>query len=185
MKLKLSGIAFAIINILFFNACSMNEPRPPYVTSTINTGAAKVVMSQTNNATVDIESFSTLGNMENITCRKIVYMGTPAEYTSYVENALKTEFAMAGMLSSDSPIKIKGIVKKVEGANSVYRAYWAFDIELISSNGKSMTVSSKYDYSPVWNGTESCVKMKNTFIPATQKLIREILSNPEFVQLIK
>lgn len=115
----------------------------------------------------------------------MVKMSLPQEYSFYIANAFKTELAIGGMLNGNSPVKIKGTLKNMQSSASVYDPYWYFDVELASSNGKTLRVATKYHYHPEWDGDNACDKMKLAVYPATRKLIYDILTNPEFISLVQ
>ncbi len=171
--------------VLLLSEFAFCKPGTIYTSSQENTEAIKVIMAQTGNTYIDIAKFDTNSSIKKPICRYLVSLGEPSEYTSYIQNALRTELAMGGMLNGSSTVKLTGIVKKIESNASVYGPYWLFSMELISSNGKKLDITSKYSYSPEWNGTAACNNHKQAIYPAVQKLIYETLTNPEFAQLIK
>jgi len=58
-------------------------------------------------------------------------------------------------------------------------------MRLTSSNAKSMTVQSVYDFDSGWDGAAACNMTGQALMPAVQDFILKTVTDPKFQELIK
>ena len=180
-------IMFAIFTVgllILFTGCANKVPE--YAPSTNNIVLLKG-FTQGNNG-IDIASFTDSGRNESkVMCRLAYPVGIAngKTFASYIEDAFKKELVIAGLYNPKSNIKISANIDKIYGSTMLGNAYWSFVVTLKSSNGKSYTVKSKYNYESSFTAYSACNEMQRSFVPAVQKLIKDIIQNPNFKDLIK
>jgi len=122
-----------------------------------------------------------------VMCRLATPIGTPngETFISYIKDALKKELLIAEMYQKKSKIKIDMNLDYLYGSTTLGNAYWEFKVTVNSSNKKSFKVESKYEYESSFTAYSACSEMQRSFVPAVQKLIKEIIQHNEFKNLIK
>lgn len=176
-----SGIAIAT---LLFSGCA-NKVHD-YSVSTENILVLKDIAKLDKK--ISIGNFTDSGREESkLMCRLSTPIGTPKgeTFATYIKNAFEKELLISGMYDKNSQIKISANLNEVYGSTVLGNAYWSFDITLKSSNGKKMNIKSRYDYESSFSAVSACSEMQRSFPLAVQKLIKDIINNPKFKELIK
>lgn len=120
--------------------------------------------------------------------------GRPFE--EYIQRALSEELKIAEMLSDSASVTLTGNVDKIDFSSM--KGEWTIDLTFRSSNGRSLSVSSKYDYKTgpafqfaPWAGGQAaaderaCAETAQAFVPAVQVLIGKLVHHAEFAALVK
>jgi hypothetical protein len=133
-----------------------------------------------------------------ITCRGKGPVRTPdgRPFEDYIQRALIEELKVAEAHSDSAPVTLAGKLDKLD-FNSM-RGDWTMDLTLTSSNGRSLTVSSKYDYKAgpafqfaPWAGGQAaaderaCAETAQAFVPAVQILIGKVVHHAELAALLE
>jgi hypothetical protein len=137
---------------------------------------------------VSLGNFTDSGKEESkMMCRLATPIGTPKgeTFATYIKDAFKKELLLSGLYDKNSKTKISANLNDIYGSTVLGNAYWSFDITLKSTNGKKMNVKSRYDYESSYFASSACSEMQRSFPLAVQKLIKDIISNPEFKELVK
>lgn len=159
---------------------------PTYSSSLHNVRKVKEISSSVS--PVNIGKFTdNIGNETSLTCRGSLNIVTPhgETFAKYIEDALATELEMGNMLNPNSKVTISGNLKNIYSSSMLGDSYWAFEVKIISSNGKSFDVVSRYDYPSAFDGYSACNNMNTTYATAVQELINQILTNPQFSILMQ
>src|SRR3989449_9426424 len=131
-----------LLAVLVSSACS-SYTVPRYGLSAENiTGLRKL------GATVTLGRFTaTTPAQTEIRCRASGLVKTPdgRPFEDYIRRALVDELKVAEMLSDSAPVTLTGHLDKID-FNSMAGA-WTMDLTATSSNGRSLSVSSKYGFS--------------------------------------
>lgn len=122
-----------------------------------------------------------------ITCRGAGPVSTPNKdsYEDFIYEAFVSDLKLAGLFDSESSLKVKGNFKKIDFSSSIGNGKWFFIIDLISNSGKKIEVSSTYSFSTSFIGDRACQQVAGAFIPAVQQFIGDIISHPDFRELIQ
>lgn len=180
--IKLStGIAIAT---LLFSGCA-NKVHD-YSVSTENIIVLKDMAKADKQ--ISLGDFTDSGKEESkLMCRLSTPIGTPEgeTFATYIKNAFQKELLLSGLYDKNSKNKITANLNDIYGGTVIGNAYWSFDITLKSTNGKEMNVKSRYDYESSYFASSACSEMQRSFPLAVQKLIRDIINNPKFKELIK
>lgn len=105
-------------------------------------------------------------------------------YANYVDVALRTELAKANLLDDNAAIQVTGILHKVS-FNS-WRNSWQLQLELTSSNGRTMRTQTSYRGEAVSLEEEtSCRLVAQSMSAAVQQLLQQTLTSDDFVALLQ
>ena len=133
-----------------------------------------------------------------ISCRARGPVRTPdgRPFEDYIQRALTEEFKVADMLSDSAPVTLTGNLDKIDFSSM--KGEWTMDLTFISSNGRSLTVSSTYDFKTgpayvfaPWGGGQAaaderaCGETAQAFAPAVQVLIGKLVHHAEFAALLR
>ena len=187
---RAEGESGLLLAVLVSSACS-SYTVPRYGLSAENiTGLRKL------GAKVNVGRFTaTTPAQTEIRCRASGPVKTPdgRPFEDYIRRALVDELKVAEMLSDSAPVTLTGHLDKID-FNSM-AGDWTMHLTATSSNGRSLSVSSKYGFStgPVFyvggGGTaaaeRACAETAQAFAPAVQVLIGKLVHHPEFAALLK
>ncbi len=136
---------------------------------------------------VTVGTFTDSGrNERKVMCRLATPVGTASgkTFASYIQDAFIQELLLADKYDPNSKIVITANLDYIFGSTMLGNAYWEFKVTVKSSNGESCKVDSKYDYESSYLATSACSEMQRSFVPAVQKLISDIINNPNFKKLL-
>jgi hypothetical protein len=104
----------------------------------------------------------------------------------FVEKGFNDELRFAS-LHADDGVRIRGAVTKVEFSSSaaLVNGWWDLAISLQSSNGRSMSVASRHDFSAGFDAVTACNNTSQALGTAVQLLVRKTVSDPEFAALVR
>ena len=138
-----------------------------------------------------------LGRTE-IGCRSKGPVRTPdgRPFEDYLQRALIEELKVAEKLSDSAPVTLTGHLNQIDFSSM--RGDWTMDLTVTSSNGRALTVSSKYDFKTgpaftlaPWGGGQAaaderaCAETAQAFVPAVQVLIGKLVYHADFAALLK
>ena len=89
---------------------------------------------------------------------------------------------MANIFSANANIILTGHLNKIDFSST--SGYWIISLTLKSSNGNSLTVKERYNYTTSFYGETACNQTAQAFMPAVQDLIGKIIHHPQFTRLI-
>ena len=177
--------AIAVSGLVLFTGCANKVPN--YASSVQNIRAVKSIYAE-EKVTVNVAHFTAKEEGEaKVMCRLAAPIGAPdgMTFAEYVEEALAVELEMGNMLDSKSSVVISGKLENLYGSTALGNAYWEHTLKLISSNGKSLEKTSRYDYESSFLADSACSEMQRSYLPAVQKLVNDIITDPAFKTLIK
>jgi len=104
----------------------------------------------------------------------------------FVQKAFNDEFKFAGIHSENNGVALSGTLNKIEfsSMSSLTDGWWDLDLTLVSSNGKSMNIASRYDFKSGFDAITGCNQTAQALGPAVQDLIRKTIVHPQFGALI-
>jgi hypothetical protein len=104
----------------------------------------------------------------------------------FVRKAFNDEFKFAEVYG-DTGVKLSGNLTRIAFSSSaaLTNGWWEFALELESSNGKSMTVETHYDFKSGFDAITACNQTAQALGPAVQDLIKKAVTQPEFAALVK
>jgi len=182
MNTKLLSIA--VVGALLMTGCANKVPT--YSNTPQNMRAVKAVSASAT--PVNIGKFTATNEGESkVMCRLATPVGTPdgMTFAKYIEDALSTELEMGNMIDPKSKITVTGNLDSIYGSTTLGNAYWDFKLKVISSNGKSFDIASRYDYESSFSAYSACSEMQRSYLPAVQELVNKIITNPQFKELLQ
>jgi len=143
-----------------------------------------------NDISAHVDSFeSTVSNSR--LCRFAAYIAPPdnVSFERYIQMALADELRATGMLDNSSQIvSLKGVIEDLDFSSAARGEFekgeWRIKLKLISSNGKSLTVSDKYEFESHFFGGIACKRTADAFLPAVQKIIGKLIKDQSFAALL-
>lgn len=182
MKKNKLVIFTSILLVMLFTGCSVKTPQ-------YNSSADNVVELRKINSKLYVGNFTATVSENKILCRlaRTVTTENNMSFEQYIENAFVEDLKMADKYSGKSNITISANLNKLSASSGIANTgYWKFDMTLLSNNGKSFDISSEYIYETSFVGAIACNEhMPNSFKPAVQKLIKDIITHPKFNSLIQ
>jgi hypothetical protein len=167
-----------LATLIFVSGCSSLPPLP-YTVSDDNNQALKQYMGSSVRVTsvVAMDGFNTH-------CRLMgpIQVVDGMTIPQFIENAFNDEFKSAG-LYSDSGTNLEGAVTVIRVSSNPGR--WDLSLTLDSSNGKSMSVDSSYEFKTAFAAVKACGRVTQALGPAVQNLVRLFVTDPKFGDLVK
>jgi hypothetical protein len=99
----------------------------------------------------------------------------------FVKNAFNDELKHAGIYGTHNGT-LTGRINKISLSTS--SSHWVLSLTVISTNGKSLTVEDRYEFTggpDVWT---SCTNATHALTPAVQSVIKKTVSDPGFKDLM-
>ena len=147
-----------------------------------------LLMKEVTSQAISLDTFTDSGrNESSVMCRLSNPVGTPSgeTFASYIEKAFKKELVIAGLYNEKAPVRLSLNLDRIYGSTVPGNTYWEFEVTLKSSNGRSMHKTVRYEYGSSLLAASACSEMQRSFVPAVQKLIHEILADPQFKTLLQ
>jgi len=145
-------------------------------------------LRQKQDLQIGVERFSaTNPDEKHSSCRLQDTVTTPKgeSFEEYITNALIEELQMAGVYNPQARLKLSGNIEQVYGSSMIGNAYWLIEATVTSSNGNSLSVSTKREYPSSYLASSACNNMASAFAPTVQELIHDIITHKEFNSLIR
>lgn len=148
-----------------------------YASSADNLTALRPLKGQALN----VGEFKSAGEARNeIMCRARGPIKTPdgESFATYVRRALIAELQYADVYSTGAPVTLSGTLDEVDFSSTA--GAWELALTVKSSNGRSLSVSQKYGFTPSISAETSCEQAAQALMPAVQDLIKQLVSHAEF-----
>lgn len=158
----------------------------PYKASTNNIIALQNNLKQTNTK-VTLGNFSLANGVEEeLMCRLLgpVKVAPGKTLSTFIKEAFQEELFLAQAYDTNAPIKIEGKIERLS-FSSVSPAYWEIAMRVSSNKSSGYSVAVKYNYDTSFDAFSACRNVADAFSPAVQELLRQVVINPQFNQLVK
>ena len=142
---------------------------------------------KTDGMQVHVNSFtSSKPGVSGIACRAAGSVETPDKkpFDQYIHDALVTELKLAGLYSENGNVVLDGNVQELDFSSNIGSGKWIFKLKASSNNGKSLTVDSQHIFSTNWVADKACQQVAQAFSNSVQVLIHDLVSNPQFADLL-
>lgn len=128
---------------------------------------------------------STQVGLRQVDCRMVGPVEPPEGMTfaEYIKKAFVGELQMAEKYDSQSDIVLTGNLNNIE--LSSYSGTWTIDMTLSSSNGRKITKNIVYNFKSNFMGEIACEKAAQSLQPAVQNAIKALVTDDDFVLLVK
>jgi len=123
----------------------------------------------------------------SITCRGAGPVATPNKepFEKYIQEAFKSELKLAGLYSESSPIKFNGHFTKIDFNSNIGAGKWMFELTASSNDTEKSNITSRHEFSTNWVADKACQQVAQAFSPAVQTLIKDLIKDPMFKELVK
>lgn len=135
---------------------------------------------------ISVKKFtSSKPGLNKLMCRAVGPIPTPdgESFAEYIRKALIDEIKMAGLFSLQSKIFLSGNLDNISFDS--LSGVWFMDLTVNSSNGMILTVHEEYKYKTNFGGDAACQQTAQAFMPAVQNLIKKLVTNPDFQQMLQ
>ncbi len=119
----------------------------------------------------------------SITCRAAGPVTVSPSFETYIENALIDELKLAGAYNPSSPLVLTGKLEKIDFSSGMSDGNWSFTLVLTNPRGQSFTTQSIFGFSGSFAADKACQEVAQAFAPAVQKLVSDVVRNPQFRQI--
>jgi hypothetical protein len=184
MRTQTQAVLIVIFSTLIAGCSTTNSI--PYKASTTN-----VITLQNNlkasNTKVTLGSFSMAsGVTEELMCRLMgpVKVAPGKTLSTYIKEAFQEELFLAQAYDSSAPVKIEGTIERLS-FSSVSPANWEIAMRVSSNKSPGYSVAVKYNFDTSFDAISACKNVADAFSPAVQELLRQVVTNSQFVQLTK
>lgn len=140
-----------------------------------------------NNIKVSLGSFAlTNGTDDQFTCRMLGPLKVAPGKTipTYIKEAFQEELFLAQSYDSNSKIVLEAQIDHL-AFSSVSPAYWDISMRISSNNSAGYTVAVKYNFDTSWDAFSACKNVADAFAPAVQELLKQVVTNQKFGELVK
>ena len=158
----------------------------PYKASTSNVITIQHTL-KASNTKVTLGTFSlSNGVEEEMMCRLMgpVKVAPGKTMSTFIKEAFQEELFLAQAYDTNAPVKIEGQIQKMS-FSSVSPANWEIAMRVSSNKSPGYTVAVKYNYDTSFDAWSACKNVADAFAPAVQELLRQVVSDPKFTQLVK
>lgn len=109
-------------------------------------------------------------------------------HTQYIQKAFEDELKLAGAYApANAKVTLSGKVERLEfsSTRALTGGSWSIDLQLSSSNGKSLKVAEYYEFSSGFAAPEACRNTAEAFSRAVQNLVGKSVKDAAFVSLLQ
>ncbi len=123
---------------------------------------------------------------ESPTCRLMgpIQVAPGKSLAQYIKDAFIEELFMAKAYAAISENVIDAEIKDIS-FSSVSPASWNIAMSVSSPGSEGYLVSVDYRFDTSWDAYSACKNVADAFGPAIQALLGEVVTHPQFLQLVK
>lgn len=166
-----------LASISLISGCAYNAS--PYGASVKNVESIR----QTSIPPVAVAKFqATSAGQSSITCRAAGPVTVSPTFASYIEQAFIDELKLAGAYNPNSSVVLSGTLEEVDFSSGITDGKWIFSLA-VSNGRKSFSTKSIYGFSGSLVADKACQEVAQAFAPAVQKLIGDVVQDPQFKQI--
>ena len=169
------------LTAIYISGCSFNTSKYGASFENIET------LKNYNGVKVAVKPFtSILAGKSSISCRAAGSVITPKgeSFESYIHDAFVSELKVAGIYQEQSEITLNGHLSKIDFNSNIGNGKWVFELTASSTTDESLNITSKHEFSTNWVADKACQQVAQEFSPAVQLLIRDLITNPKFKDLV-
>lgn len=176
IKIIITGLA-----AIYISGCSFNTSKYGASFENIET------LKSYHGAKVSVKPFTSIKpGKSSISCRAAGSVVTPKSepFESYIHDAFVSELKLAGIYNDQSDIILSGHFTEMDFNSNIGNGKWTFELVASSTTDNSVNISSKHEFSTNWIADKACQQVAQEFSPAVQVLIRDLITNPKFKDLV-
>jgi hypothetical protein len=119
----------------------------------------------------------------SITCRAAGPVTVSSSFESYIEKALIDELKLAGAYDANSTLALKGKLEEIDFSSGITNSNWLFTVTVSNARNESFTTKSIFEFSGSFVADKACQETAQAFAPAVQKLVEDIVRDPQFKKI--
>ena len=182
--MKNANVFALLLIFLSMSACQTYSPQR-YIPAT----DTAVVLKTYPKVRARVEPF-VLSSAFDAACRGAGDFTPPVNMTvqGYIQQAFSDELKLADLYDEMSPdVVLSGVIDALSfsSAKGLTGGEWNIGIKLSSSNGASMYATENYLFESAFGGDTACKRAAEAFLPATQKLILQVVRSESFRSLLR
>jgi len=177
-----SGIIVTAVVMLI--GCSTTNS-VPYKASTNNVITLQNNLKQSNTK-VNLGTFAMANGVEEeLTCRLLgpVKVSPGKTLSTFIKEAFQEELFLAQAYDPNAPVKIEGRIERL-AFSSMSPANWEITMRVTSNKSQGYPVAVKYNFDTSFDAYSACRNVADAFTPAVQELLRKVVTDPQFNQLV-
>jgi hypothetical protein len=122
--------------------------------------------------------------LKEIMCRGVGPIKTPDgnSFAEYIRESFIDELQIAEIYSTVAPIILTGHLENINFSSADGK--WNLALTIKSSNEQSILVEEEYRYTTSFYGETACNQTAQALMPSVQNLIKKIVTNPNFPNLV-
>lgn len=133
---------------------------------------------------VSVASFtSTKPGDSSIVCRAAGPVTVSPNFETYIEKALIDELKLAGAYDANSKLVLTGKLEEIDFSSGITDGKWQFTVTISNARNESFTTKSTFGFSGSFVADKACQETAQAFSPAVQKLVEDIVRNPQFKKI--
>ena len=178
--------SLAIISAAFIISGCETTNSIPYKASTSNVISIQQSM-QAQGKKVSVGIVDTAKGVDhNPLCRLMgpVVVAPGKTLPQYVKEAFTEELFMAQVYQPNASSVIDARIEELS-FSSTAPANWTIKMSVKSNNSPGYTVNVKYQFDTSWSAVAACKNVADAFGPATQELLKQVVTHPQFSALSK
>jgi hypothetical protein len=183
--MKTTNTVIAIAIAVTLSGCETTNSIP-YKASTANVISLQQKL-QTQGRKVSVGNVtSATGVVDNPMCRLMgpVKVAPGKTLPQYIKEAFQEELFMAQVYQADSSNIIEGQIEALS-FSSVSPASWDIKMSVKSNTSQGYSVSVKYPFDTSFSAYSACKNVADSFGPAVQELLKQVVNDPQFISLVK
>jgi len=133
---------------------------------------------------VSVSTFqSAKPGLASIVCRAVGPVTVEPSFESYIEKAFVSELKQAGAYDPSSKFVLNGKLEEIDFSSGMTDGNWVTALTISNSRNESFTTKTNFNFSGSFFGDKACGDVSQAFVPAVQKLIEGVISDPRFKQI--
>lgn len=176
--MKTTSLVASSILVAVLSGCAYNVS--PYGASVKNVESIKSLGIKP----VSVGSFkSSKPGESSIVCRAAGPVTVTPSFETYIEKALIDELKLAGAYDPNSKLVLTGKLEEVDFSSGMIDGKWLFTVTITNARNESFTTKSTYGFSGSFVADKACQETAQAFSPAVQKLVEDIIRDPQFKKI--
>ncbi|WP_156919265.1 hypothetical protein [Azovibrio restrictus] len=175
-SLPMKAVSFIFVaSVSILSGCAYNAA--PYGASVANVESIKTLGIKP----VSVAKFSSSQpGQSSITCRAAGPVSVSPSFETYIEKALIDELKLAGAYDASSTFILNGKLEEIDFSSGITDGKWLFTLTVSNARNQSFTTKSIFEFSGSFVADKACQETAQAFAPAVQKLVQDIVRNPQF-----
>jgi hypothetical protein len=174
----MTRLTLGVLTVALIQGCAFNVNR--YGASVENVEAIKLAAEGQRIAVREFTSYKP--GMDSITCRAAggVKTNDGGSFEAYLQKAFIDELRLAGVYDQNADIVLSGYVEELDFSSNIGAGRWKMSLAIAREAREGYSVSSVYEFSTNYVADKACQQVAQAFVPAVQKLIGTLVTDPRF-----